>query len=107
MLDFTSCDGRVIEMKPNLLAMSSLEERTGQIECRAEDLKFVADRLVELDNEPEFFGMFDTERMGACGHSLGGMTVLSAMDHPLIKVGVILDAAVNYLHRINWTRKKF
>lgn len=97
--DFTLLpDGRVIEMKPNLLGMSSLEERTGQIECRAEDLKFVADRLVELDNEPEFFGMFDTERMGACGHSLGGMTVLSAMDHPLIKVGVILDAAVNYLH---------
>ncbi|GEM_PF-5338989 len=104
--DFTLLpDGSVVKMKEGLLAMSKPEERYAQIKCRADDIKFVADSLAELNESSEFEGMFDLDKVSVAGHSLGGMTAVFAMEHPLIKAGVILDAALAYFDSDNLDTK--
>lgn len=89
--------GEVIKMKEGLLGESSFAQRTAQIETRGADMRFVVDYLTELNEDPQFAGLIDLDRVGLCGHSLGGMTVLKALPHPLVKVGVMLDAALRLI----------
>lgn len=89
--------GEVIKMKEGLLGESSLKERSAQIETRGQDMTFVVDYLSELNQDPEFKGMLNLEKVGICGHSLGGMTVLKTMPHPRVKAGVMLDAALRLI----------
>ncbi|MFB0918716.1 MAG: hypothetical protein QMB63_06575 [Clostridiaceae bacterium] len=100
--DFTLLpDGSVVKMKEGLLAMSKPEERYAQIKCRADDVKFVADSLAEINEGSDFKGMLNLDRVSVAGHSLGGMTAVFAMEHPLIKAGIILDAALAYFDSDN------
>lgn len=89
--------GETVKMKKGLLDETSKEERQAQIEERGRDLRFVVDFLSKLNDDSEFSGMLDLDRVGLCGHSLGGMTVLKTMPHPLVKAGVLLDAALRLL----------
>lgn len=90
-------DGEVVEMKPGLLGESTYPQRRGQIETRGRDMTFVVDQLKALNEDPLFEGMLDLDKVALCGHSLGGMTVLEALPHPLVKAGVMLDAAVSLI----------
>lgn len=90
-------NGEIVEMKPGLLGESTYEQRRDQIETRGRDMSFVVDYLKELSEDPEFQGMLDLQKVALCGHSLGGMTVLETLDHPLVKAGVMLDAAVSLI----------
>ncbi|MFZ2258765.1 MAG: hypothetical protein WAV55_11660 [Clostridiaceae bacterium] len=90
-------DGEVIKMKDGLLGEASFEQRTAQIETRGLDMTFVVDHLAELNREPDFTDLLDLNRVALCGHSLGGMTVLKTLAHPLVKAGVLLDAALRLI----------
>lgn len=89
--------GETVPMKPGLLAESSFDERTSQIEARSKDMMFVLDQLAALNETDEWNNLLDLNRIALAGHSLGGMTVLKSMVHPLAKAGVLLDAALAYL----------
>lgn len=89
-------DGELVRMKQGLLAESSYEERRQQIEIRGRDMKFVLDRLKDFNQSGFLKGLMDLDRVAICGHSLGGMTCLEALDHPLVKSAVLLDAALAY-----------
>lgn len=61
----------------------------------ADDISFVADHLFQINyQQPDnpFYGKLDLDRLGAFGHSYGGMAVGQAMvNDPRIKAGVNLD----------------
>ncbi|NLB22576.1 MAG: hypothetical protein GX833_04860 [Clostridium sp.] len=90
-------DGEEVLQKEGLLAESSYEQRTAQIEARGHDMWFVVDYLDRLNKEDSFAGLLDLNLVGLAGHSLGGMTVLKTLPHPLVKAGVLLDAALQYI----------
>lgn len=89
--------GEVIKMKEGLLGEASFAERAAQIEARGLDMTYVVDHLKTLNCDPDFAGMLDLNLVGLCGHSLGGMTVLKTLPHPLVKAGVLLDAALRLI----------
>lgn len=90
-------DGEIVEMRPGLLGESTFRQRRDQIETRGRDMSFVVNQLKVLNEEPLFRGMLDLSKVALCGHSLGGMTVLETLTHPLVKAGVMLDAAVSLI----------
>lgn len=89
--------GEVVKMKEGLLGEASVSQRQAQIRARGEDMTFVVDQLQTLNEDPEFRGLLDLDRVGIAGHSLGGMTVLRTLPHPLVKAGVMLDAALQFI----------
>jgi len=67
------------------------------VAVRLADLRFVLDRLRPLNSGPDsgFTGSLDLSRIAIAGHSLGGLTVLRALEsEPRFKAGVLLDAVV-------------
>lgn len=90
-------DGEIVKMKPGLLGEASVAQRRAQIQARGQDMTFVVDHLAALDQDPMFQGMLDLDRVGLAGHSLGGMTVLKSLPHPLVKAAVMLDAALRFI----------
>lgn len=98
--DFTLIPGEpqeVVAMKKGLLDHSQVQYRKDQIAARGQDLRFVLDQLKDFNEMEEFKNLLDLCKVAICGHSLGGMTVLKALSHPLVKVGVMLDAALAYI----------
>jgi predicted dienelactone hydrolase len=93
-------DGRVETQKPELPIDDLLRE------TRAADLRFVLDQLTALadGHNPDaghrplprgLAGMLDVTRVGAYGHSLGGPTVIGAMNQdPRIDAGAALDGTL-------------
>ena len=93
-------DGRVEIQKPGLRVDDLLRE------IRAADLSFVLDQLTALaaGHNPDaehrplpggLTGMLDPTRVGAYGHSLGGPTVIGAMNQdPRILAGAALDGTL-------------
>ncbi len=90
-------DGEIVEMKPGLLGESTYRQRRDQIETRGKDMLFVVDHLKELNSDPGFLDLLDLQKVAIAGHSLGGMTVLETLPHPMVKAGVMLDAAVTLM----------
>ncbi len=90
-------DGEQVKMKEGLLGESSRAQRTAQIEARGGDMLFVVDYLNTLNEDPTFRGLLDLDHVGIAGHSLGGMTVLKTLPHPMVRAGVMLDAALQFI----------
>jgi dienelactone hydrolase len=70
------------------------------LSVRLEDLKFVADELIRLNetfNGP-FVDRLDMSRMAVAGHSMGGLAAALAVQHDLrFKAGVIIDVHDGYV----------
>ncbi|MCH1625387.1 alpha/beta hydrolase family protein [Ferdinandcohnia quinoae] len=66
-----------------------------QIESRMKDASLVLDHLEKWNQEEFFNGIFDTNRVGVMGHSLGGATVfnLATIDERL-SCAVLYDASL-------------
>jgi len=67
------------------------------VAVRLADLRFVLDKLTALNSRPDsgFTGSLDLSHIAIAGHSLGGLTVLRALEsEPRFKAGVLLDAVV-------------
>jgi hypothetical protein len=67
------------------------------VAVRLADLRFVLDKLTTLNSgrDSGFTGRLDLSRIAIAGHSLGGLTVLRALEsEPRFKAGVLLDAVV-------------
>jgi predicted dienelactone hydrolase len=68
-----------------------------RVDLRAADAKFVLDQLHELNSsDPRFAGTLDLARVGAFGHSLGGVTAteMCAID-PRFKAAANLDGVAS------------
>ena len=101
-------DGRVVSMNPAAVggalgpqSGSSAEAFRARAEvCRskAADLAFVADELVRLDDDhgQPFAGRLDLDRLGAVGHSFGGVAALEwcRRKDSRCRAAVNLDGAV-------------
>jgi predicted dienelactone hydrolase len=100
-------DGRVVAINPSAVA-GALGPQTGSHEdvfraragvcvSKAVDLEFVADQVRRLDADPAspFGGRLDLERLGALGHSFGGIAALEwCRTDPRCRAAVNLDGAV-------------
>jgi pimeloyl-ACP methyl ester carboxylesterase len=67
------------------------------VAVRLADLRFVLGKLTVLNSGSDsgFSGRLDLSRIAIAGHSLGGLTVLRALEsEPRFKAGVLLDAVV-------------
>jgi predicted dienelactone hydrolase len=67
------------------------------VAVRLADLRFVLGKLTALNSgrDSGFTGSLDLSRIAIVGHSLGGLTVLRALEsEPRFKAGVLLDAVV-------------
>jgi predicted dienelactone hydrolase len=67
------------------------------VAVRLADLRFVLGRLTVLNSGSDsgFSGRLDLSRIAIAGHSLGGLTVLRALEsEPRFKAGVLLDAVI-------------
>ncbi|PKK39270.1 hypothetical protein ABB02_01502 [Clostridiaceae bacterium JG1575] len=93
--------GPLVPMKEGLLAEASLPQRQQQIAARVLDLRFVLDHLPEVFARMGLGEDSLPESIFLCGHSLGAMTALGAMDHPRVQAGALLDGAFRYLQPEN------
>jgi len=69
-----------------------------QIVTRMQDVCLVLDHLEQWNQEEFFNGIFDTNKVGVIGHSLGGATVfnLAAIDKR-ISCGILFDASLHLI----------
>jgi predicted dienelactone hydrolase len=100
-------DGEVAAMDPAAVA-GALGPQTGKpeevfraraavCEHKAVDLAFVADQMARLDEDPtgRFGGRLDADRVGAIGHSFGGVASLEwCRSDPRCRAAVNLDGAI-------------
>jgi dienelactone hydrolase len=98
-------DGRVAPMNPAAIAGALgpqtgahdtvFEQRAAVCRYKATDLAFVADRLAALDPDDMLAGRLDLSRLGAVGHSFGGVAALQwCRDDPRCTRAVNLDGAL-------------
>jgi predicted dienelactone hydrolase len=81
-------DGRVVPFAAALWDSArgrkngAVAYQLAQVPVRAADIRFVLDRIVDLDHAPAHNGLFagrlDVKRIGVFGHSLGGIAAASA-----------------------------
>ncbi|MGE8207187.1 alpha/beta hydrolase family protein [Heyndrickxia sp. NPDC080065] len=69
-----------------------------QIVTRMQDVHLVLDHLEKWNQEEFFNGIFDTNKIGVIGHSLGGATVfnLAAIDKR-IRCAILFDASLHLI----------
>lgn len=67
------------------------------ISIRKKDIQYVLDYLSILNsNDEEMMGIFDMDKVGIIGHSIGGATALDlTMEDERIKAAVLLDASMH------------
>ena len=100
-------DGRTVAFDPAAIGGAlgpqsgshneAFRARAEVCERKAADLAFVGDQLARLDADPAspFFGRLDLGRVGALGHSFGGVAALEwCRADPRCRAAVNLDGAV-------------
>ncbi|MBD8067848.1 alpha/beta hydrolase family protein [Bacillus sp. PS06] len=66
-----------------------------QVLTRMKDMQFVIEQLEKWNHEEYFNGLFDTSKIGALGHSLGGVSVLNlASIDNRIRCVILFDASL-------------
>ncbi|MBB2479373.1 hypothetical protein H5P36_04165 [Bacillus sp. APMAM] len=69
-----------------------------QIVMRMDDVRLVLDCLDKWNQEEFFNGIFDTDKIGMIGHSLGGATVFNlAAIEKRVRCAILLDASLHLL----------
>ncbi len=97
-------DGRVVtqvETPRDADPQKNAENYRKVVDRRADDLRFVLDRLERLNDGklfPRFKGRIDVSRVGVLGHSTGGITAArTCMNDSRFKAAVNLDGHTNSL----------
>lgn len=86
-------DGRVVYQKK----VHGAEGKTQQVETDVLDVSFVITKIEELFNQKDaFWSNVDPNKVGMCGHSLGGRTTFRAtLIDKRIKCGINMDGGVD------------
>ncbi|PKR85326.1 hypothetical protein CWO92_09025 [Heyndrickxia camelliae] len=87
---------RFILMEGSILQAERFPDDATQIATRMEDIQLVLDSLKQWNQEEFFNGIFNTNKIGVIGHSLGGATVfhLAATDKR-VNCAILLDASLH------------
>lgn len=78
----------------DLKSLNCIEE---ELKIWQADVQFVIGKLYEINKSPtsDFFGKLNLERMGICGHSLGGaLAAQICLNDKRIKAGVSIDGSM-------------